>query len=223
MGEPVYDEKGNQIIDVSDLAFIYNNVVSFVNSVCLDISVIGKLNYLKAKNLVTEEKQPLFHFIERRTYLSLIVTLDTIIDDPNVGREDGNKIHNNGINLIKLLNLTFSAAQQTKDKKEKENQLNFIRELIKMHDDIQQMDERKNLGMFRDRLAAHIDVGFVKDEKYSEFDMGNKQFIAIIDRVLIILHNLSKLLNVTDGEPLHALKPYSFEDETPVDGLFVLD
>lgn len=220
MKETNYDGNGNQIIDISDFAFIYNNVVSFVNNVCLDMDVIGRLNYLRANKLVTDDKKELFHFIERRTYLSLVVTLDAIIDDPNADREDGNKIKNNGINLIKLLNIAFDIARQTKNKKDKEEAMNFVKELIKIHTDLQHIEERKKIGTFRDRLAAHVDVAFVKDEKYEDFDMGNEQFIKIMNPVLKILINLSKFVNVSEGEPLKEISPYNPKRATPIDNLF---
>lgn len=213
-------ETDNHLIDISYLAFIYSNVVSFINAVCLDMDVIGKLNYFKEVGKVTDEKKELFHFIQRRTYLSLIVTLDAIIDDPNADKEDGEKVKNNGVNLIKLLNLVFDAVRSNPNKIEKKRNIQYVEKLMEMHKKLQNMEERKNLGTFRDRLAAHVDTAFIKEQKYEEFDMGNEQFIKIMIPVLNILNGIKELINVTDGEPLVEIKPFDPERQTPINHLF---
>ena len=142
----------------------------------------------------------------------------TKIDDPNTDKPIEQRIRNAGLNLDKLLNLlqqSFVCEQNVENQKE----LNSIyKSLRQKYEELEKMEERQSLKIFRDKLAAHIDYKFVKREDYANLDFSNVQAINLTKKVLEIIATVGGMI-CTEKE-LVALIPFDPNRKTPIDGLF---
>lgn len=204
--------------DVSNLVFVYENLVSFLNNVCLDIDVINKLGYFEKEMKINSTNKDAFHFIERRTFLSLVVTLDILIDNTNAKRPEQERIRNNGINLDKLLCCLQDVFRNEKDNKKSKELNETYLDLRKHYDDLQSLNERKALEIFRNKLAAHLDISFIKKEEYSKLDFTVWSAMELVARMLDIVSTVRKMI-VSDRKLLEII-PYDPKRSTPVDKLF---
>lgn len=208
----------NNPIDISDLTFVYENVVSFVNSICLDIDVLNKLYSLNENGKVSEDKKDLFGFLLRRTFLSLVITFDTVIDDTNADRDASARVANKGINVDKLLCSIQNTFINEKDEK-KLAELNKSYDYLKAeYDKMQKLNERKQLKTFRDKLAAHLDKQFIKKEEYNNLNFSVRSAAVLMDHLIKILRYVRAMISC--NQKLIDLKPIDPNRKTPIDSLF---
>jgi hypothetical protein len=207
------------IYDIGSLVFVYENLVSFTNNVCLDIDVINKLNKFQSEGKINDSNIKLFKFLLRRTYLSLVITLDSIVDDPNKDKPIDQRIRNNGINIDKLLNLLQDHFRNVIDQKTRAKLNKNYNELRKEYERIVKLEGRKKLTILRDKLVAHFDYKYIKKDEHNDIDFSYIDTVPIINGVLFILDIVESMI-ATDKE-LMKIQKFDSNRETPIDNLFI--
>ena len=147
------------------------------------LNYIYNLDY----SVLDKEQQAFADYLAIRMTRNIIVCLDCALDEPS---------DNSGINLKKLLNSYQSlAVGSPKDQQEIINK-NY-KQFIQCYDVIRNSDKRKELKTVRDKMFAHMDFKFIKNEKGFDIKLDNMDASLLVEQAIYILGGVCTAIGYT--------------------------